>query len=228
MEFTGERFVAGMGGQIALEHIHRYNLAAHLCANKRVLDIASGEGYGTHKLSKVASHVIGVDISKEAVDHATRTYANPIMRQVCNLEFRQGSCTDIPVDSHSIDVVVSFETLEHIVEHATFLNAVKRVLAPGGILIISTPDHYEYSVRPNYQNVYHLKELSYEEFRSLMQQHFKFFTMLKQRVQNNQSIITWEDSKKILPMYWIAIASDYQDLEGPVVQHVPSHSLDVN
>lgn len=223
MDFTGERFVAGMGGQIALEHIHRYNLAKHLCVNKRVLDIASGEGYGSNKLAQVASHVIGVDISKEAVEHATKAYAGRN-----NLVYHQGSCTDIPVDNHSIDVVVSFETLEHIVEHETFMQAVKRVLAPGGILIISTPDHYEYSVRPHYQNPFHVKELSLDEFRNLVRQYFMFCTMLKQKAERNQSIVTCEDSKAILPMYWIAIASDVVDVEAPIAQLLPSHSLEVN
>lgn len=63
MEYTGERFVPEQQGNIELEHLHRYLCAAELSAQKDVLDIASGEGYGSSILARVARSVIGVDIS---------------------------------------------------------------------------------------------------------------------------------------------------------------------
>ena len=65
LEFTGERFVPGISGEIEIEHVHRYLLAAHMSADKDVLDIACGEGYGSHVLAQAARSVCGVDIDEK-------------------------------------------------------------------------------------------------------------------------------------------------------------------
>ncbi|EQD40061.1 Methyltransferase type 11, partial [mine drainage metagenome] len=102
MEFTGERFVPEVHGDIELEHLHRYLLACKAVAGKTVLDIASGEGYGSAILARTAHEVIGVDISKEAISHAQAKY------KAKNIKFRVGSCLAIPLKDTSVDVVVSF------------------------------------------------------------------------------------------------------------------------
>jgi O-antigen biosynthesis protein len=60
MDFTGERYIPSVKGNIELEHWHRYLLARELCRGKDVLDLASGEGYGSAMLSGVANSVAGV------------------------------------------------------------------------------------------------------------------------------------------------------------------------
>ena len=82
LEWTGERYLPEIGGTIALEHIHRYLMARELAKDKDVLDIACGEGYGSVMLAEIARHVSGVDISAEAVAHATEKY------QKENLQFK--------------------------------------------------------------------------------------------------------------------------------------------
>ena len=119
---------------------------------QRVLDIASGEGYGSDLLAEVAEYVVGVDIAHEVVRHARVRYRRP------NLAFAAGDCVAIPLASQSIDVVVSFETLEHHDRHADMMQEVKRVLRPGGLLIISSPDRHEYSEVPDTRS-YHAHEL---------------------------------------------------------------------
>ncbi len=123
----------------SVEHLHRYALAADICGGKDVLDIASGEGYGSNLLAQAAKTVIGVDISTEAIDQAKAKYVRP------NLRFLRGAADAIPLDSSSIDVVVSFETLEHHDKHEEMLSEIKRILRPNGLLIISTPDKRFYS-----------------------------------------------------------------------------------
>src|SRR5258708_15934922 len=104
----GERFLPElMHGEIELEHLHRYRFAGQFLADKEVLDIACGEGYGSALLAKVARNVIGVDVAQQAIDHARGKYG------AANLEFRVGSCARIPLEDKSVDVVVSFETIEH-------------------------------------------------------------------------------------------------------------------
>ena len=76
MEFTGERYVPSLDGQIKYEHLHRYALCLEFTTGKSVLDIASGEGYGSALLAKVAESVVGVDISAEAVEYAQQQYSS--------------------------------------------------------------------------------------------------------------------------------------------------------
>jgi ubiquinone/menaquinone biosynthesis C-methylase UbiE len=125
LEWTGERYLPGVRGEIELEHLHRYALARELARGKSVLDIACGEGYGADLLAAVAAQVIGVDLSEEVVEHARRKYGN---RR--NVQFRLGSCSAIPVGDASVDLVVSFETIEHHADHDEMMQEIKRVFDP--------------------------------------------------------------------------------------------------
>ena len=152
LQWTGERYLPEVKGMIELEHYHRYLFSLPFCKNKTVLDIASGEGYGTYLLSQQSKKIIGVDIDKDAIGHAKNKY------EICeNITFIHGSCLDIPVSKNSIDVVVSFETIEHIYEHEIFLREIKRVLKKDGILVISTPDKYTYTDIVEHKNIFHKK-----------------------------------------------------------------------
>ena len=146
MEFTGERFLPTVSGEIELEHMHRYLQAKELAVNKSVLDIACGEGYGSALLATVANNVIGVDISEQAIKHASAQY------KASNLKYIHGSCSLIPLPDACIDLVVSFETIEHHVEHESMMLEIRRVLKPDGVLIISSPDRRHYSIDRNYSN----------------------------------------------------------------------------
>src|SRR5687768_490230 len=130
---TGERMVTSIFNYVAIDHLHRYAVAAQLAKDKDVLDIASGEGYGSNLLSKLSKSVIGVDISSEAVLHAKEKYTN------INLEFKEGAADKIPLQDCSVDMVVSFETIEHHDLHDKMLQEIKRVLRPEGMVIISSP-----------------------------------------------------------------------------------------
>jgi len=224
MSFTGERYVPEAHGNIELEHLHRYLFACNAAAGKTVLDIASGEGYGSAMLARAAFKVTGVDISQEAVSHAQAKY------KAKNLEFRQGSCSAIPLDDASVDVVVSFETIEHHEQHEVMMREIKRVLRPDGVLVISCPDKLEYSDKPGYRNEYHIKELYRDEFESLLGLHFKNHSIYGQRVIYGSAILcedgsnpveSYELADKTLAatsgichaIYMIAVASD-ADLPG--------------
>ncbi|MGE3509529.1 MAG: glycoside hydrolase family 99-like domain-containing protein [Vicinamibacterales bacterium] len=217
LPFTGERYVPDVGGNIRLEHLHRYVLAREYCRGHRVLDIASGEGYGSAMLADVAARVTGVDISPEAVSHAREAYTQ------ANLEFLVGECAAIPLPDASVDVVVSFETLEHHGQHDLMMREVRRVLAPGGTLVISTPDKREYSDKPSYANPYHVRELYREEFERLLKGYFAHVKVLGQRIAGGS--LLWpvngppegfdgreqQDGQEISlqpPLYVIGVASD--------------------
>ncbi len=177
LKVTGERLVTNSYfGHIGMyEHLHRYALALELASGKVVLDIASGEGYGSNLLAGVASKVIGVDVSEEAIIHANEKYKKD------NLEYLLGSTSAIPLPDSSIDLYVSFETIEHHDEHLQMMMEAKRVLKPNGILILSSPEKTIYQKRDP-SNPFHIKEITLEELETLISTNFKYHESFAQRV----------------------------------------------
>ena len=219
MDFTGERFVPGLGGNIELEHEHRYRFCLDIVEGGRVLDIASGEGFGSAMMAERAAFVWGVDIDAQAVAHATKTY------RAENLRFLPGSCTAIPLPDASVDVVVSFETIEHHDAHDEMMKEIRRVLRPGGAVVISSPDKRTYSDERAFHNAFHVKELYAEEFAALLQGNFAHVAIFAQRIVYGSAILRQDGSGEIRsysvgskdqapglkdPIYQIAVASDDQ------------------
>lgn len=167
IEFTGERFVPTEQGVIRQEHLHRYAWCLPLVKGKDVLDVASGEGYGSAMLAANARSVRGVDISHDAVAHAAERYA-----ALPNLAYVQGSAAAIPLADDSVDVVVSFETIEHLMEQEEMMAEIRRVLRPDGIVVMSSPNKEVYSDRAGYHNDFHVKELYQAEFEALVGRYF--------------------------------------------------------
>jgi ubiquinone/menaquinone biosynthesis C-methylase UbiE len=176
LPFTGERFIPGTQGEIWVEHWHRYHFAARWCEGKRVLDVACGEGYGSALLARGAAHVTGVDISPEAVAHAKKAYA-----LLANAQFVCAPCTALPLADASVDVAVTFETIEHISGQAEFLNEIARVLKPDGVLVLSCPNKLEYSDKRNFANEFHVKELYRDELAALVGARFPHLAWYGQR-----------------------------------------------
>ncbi|GAB4179440.1 MAG: hypothetical protein Kow0020_15580 [Wenzhouxiangellaceae bacterium] len=176
LPFTGERFTPECVREIRYEHWHRYAWAAGLVSGRRVLDCACGEGYGTRLLAERAAFVDGVDIDHDTVAHATQRYAHP------RVAFHQASALALPFDDHSHDIVVSFETLEHLAEQDALLAEFRRVLKPDGFLILSTPDKRVYSDLTGYRNEFHVRELYRDEFEALVGAHFPALRLFGQKL----------------------------------------------
>ncbi|WP_125722356.1 class I SAM-dependent methyltransferase [Flavobacterium ustbae] len=221
--WTGERLETFILTRDAIEHLHRYAIVSDYITNKVVLDIACGEGYGSNLMSKDASFVYGVDIDDDTIGKAKLKYNEE------NLEFRVGSADKIPLESNSVDVVVSFETLEHHDKHEEMMLEVKRVLRKDGILIISTPDKLHYSDDRNFNNKFHIKELYKNDFKELVLRHFHKMQLLTQVYCGGISSIQDESNQMevnvfsgnystiknefIKPLYLIIIASDTNFVE---------------
>lgn len=181
MNFTGERFVPSAVDDLELEieHLQRYLSIVDLIKDKVVLDAASGEGYGSYILSQKSARVTGIDLSEDAIEHAKKTYKR------FNLSFEHASIEKLPFQDQSFDVVVSFETIEHVDENIqqSFLNEIKRVLKKDGLLIMSTPNKYIYSDRVNYKNEFHVKEFYVEEFKTFLSKYFSFVDIYYQNYE---------------------------------------------
>ncbi len=158
------------------EHWHRYHYLLPVAAGRRVLDVACGAGYGSALLRQTAATVHGVDISAEAIAHARGLYAAD-----ANLQFSEASCTALPFADGSFDLVVSFETIEHIEAQAAFLDEVRRVLTPEGVFVVSSPNKAEYSDRRGFSNEFHVRELYRDEFEALLSPRFMHRRWLGQR-----------------------------------------------
>lgn len=171
---TGERMVPESTDRFTFwEHVYRYAFACGFVPGKRVLDIACGEGYGAAALQRAgAAHVTGVDISEEVCQHARERYG---------IEARTGNAESIPLTNESVDVVVSFETIEHVPFPLRFLEECARVLAPGGRLIISTPNKPVYSGPGRPVNPFHCSEMTESEFTSALKKRFTGIRLYTQR-----------------------------------------------
>lgn len=216
--WTGERLETYIFNETAIEHIHRYAIAGEFVENKQVLDIACGEGYGSNLLIEKASAVTGVDIDPKTIERAQRKYNNS------KLNFLTGDVRNIPCTDNIFDIVISFETLEHIEEHNEMMAEIKRVLKPDGLLIISTPDKYFHSDAKTIKSKFHVKELYKEEFGSLIKQFFSNVIFLQQKSMFCSAILPAENSEHLFfyegdfqkieksdslnPVFYIAIASD--------------------
>lgn len=146
------------------EHMERYVLAGHLIRGRNTaVDLACGTGYGTSYLSqRSVKQIIGIDIEEDVVAYAQSAYAVP----AGGLTFCTGGADSIPIAKRSIDAFVSFETIEHVPNPARFLAEVRRVLKPGGMLVLSTPNKRLSSRRA--RNPYHISELYLEELQEML------------------------------------------------------------
>ena len=197
LNWTGERYIPEMEpGIIHYEHLHRYKFAKEFVKDKIVLDLACGEGYGSFLMADTAKKVIGIDIDKETIEHASLKYLRD------NLKFVSGSMTNIPLDGEKIfDIIVCFEAIEHIKEQEQLIKEVKRLLKKDGILIISTPNAYIYSQKPGYnifQNPFHLKEMRYEEFGEILKTNFKEIFIYGQKVYPASNIFPIFNSNNLV------------------------------
>ena len=173
-EFTGERVIPGeVDADLWNEHVARYWFAVRMTRGRRVLDAGCGSGYGADVLAREAREVLGVDISGDAIDYARQHY------RADNLRFERASCLRIPAPDGSFDLVVAFELIEHLADWRAFLREVRRVLAPSGQFLVSTPNRLYYAearaaLGPN---PFHVHEFEYGEFQCELEAVFPHVTL---------------------------------------------------
>jgi SAM-dependent methyltransferase len=158
LKATGERVIPAQQREelVYAEHIARYRFSAQFARGRRVLDAGSGEGYGAALLNAAgAASIVGLDFDKEAISHASQRYG---------LDFVQGDIGRLPFADGSFDLIVCFETIEHVSDGPRAVAEFRRVLSEDGLLIISTPNRDEYLV----ENEFHEREYSPTELDGLL------------------------------------------------------------
>ncbi len=158
------------------DHLPRYLFAAEYAKGARVLDAATGTGYGAAILVDFgAIDVQAVDASAEAVEVARRRYGNERIR------FFQDNCETLEQVRGPVDLICSLETIEHIERPEKFLAAAVRLLSPDGALLCSTPDRATSGAadaQPS--NPFHIREWYRHEFAAPLS---PFFESIDMRVQ---------------------------------------------
>lgn len=174
MESTYERLTLGtFHALIENEHLARYRFAMGFVEGKLVADIACGSGYGTQMLaSSGALSVHGMDLSEEAVAFCRHRY------NAINATYTAADAQKLTsVKDSQFDIVVSFETIEHMPDVEAYLDEMVRILHPGGVFLVSTPDRrissvmYRFLGRP--QNKYHVREYAQRDLLDLLSTRFE-------------------------------------------------------
>lgn len=176
--FKGERLdsKSALARNNLLEHLARYGLVQGKRRSSAVLDIGCGSGHGTYALSKRFSSVVGVDVSRDAIDYAKKNWNN------ANIRYLVGSGTRIPFARGTFDISVAFEVFEHISDWKGFLSELRRVTRRGGRVYISTPNKNLYSpgtLKPI--NPYHCFEMTPEQFSEALGDFFEIESLMGQR-----------------------------------------------
>ena len=165
------------------EHLHRYRFAKEYVKGRKVLDLASGEGDGDFMLSEDANEVIGMDTDELVIRRASSNNARE------NLKFIKGSITDVPIKGEKIfDVIVCFRPPQGIEEWDKLMKEVKRLIIDDGIFVASVPNQYFSLDQSNYQPPTHLRGLSIDEFRGLLNRYFENTILYGQKVYPSSNI----------------------------------------
>jgi SAM-dependent methyltransferase len=180
VQFTGERVVPGAPGceRAYQEHMARYMFASEYTSGKLVLDAGCGTGYGSGFLAREGARcVVGIDISPDAIDYSRRFYGGS------KATFLVMDCTKLGFPPAGFDVVVSLEVIEHLADFRSHVAEARRVLTPGGMLVISTPNRLTYTAdMPEPWNPFHVREFAPKEFEQLLAEHFHDVKLYGQRV----------------------------------------------
>jgi SAM-dependent methyltransferase len=163
LPLTGERTVPGLAEENYWFRRHEvvYQRLAQRCAGRDVLEAGCGEGYGADLLADVATRVIGLDYDEQTVAHVRARYPR--------IDMRHGNLAELPLSAGDVDVVVNFQVIEHLWDQAQFVTECHRVLRPGGVLLMSTPNRITFSPgRDTPLNPFHTRELNAAELTELL------------------------------------------------------------
>ncbi len=167
---TGERIIPTKENEVSVvfsRHFFTYRYASKYVVDKTVLDIGCGTGYGCHLLAGQAKHVTGIDYDIGAIEYCKAKYSG------ANIEFIHTDASNLP-STNLFDVAVSFQVIEHIADVDNFIVQMKKRVTPGGMILITTPNSKTSNTGVS-DNPFHVNEMNYVQFYTVMKKHFPKF-----------------------------------------------------
>ncbi|MEI8083817.1 MAG: class I SAM-dependent methyltransferase, partial [Actinomycetes bacterium] len=161
-----------------MRHLFAYIAAAErLPPHATVLEIGTGEGYGGNLLRTRGLKLIGTDLSMQALRHAREVYTD--------IPFCAADGMALPFPAAMFDAIVSFQVVEHVPQVSRYLQEAGRVLKPGGLLILTTPNR-DLRLLPFQMpwNPYQLREYTARGLARALQHHFRHVAILGVSAKN--------------------------------------------
>jgi SAM-dependent methyltransferase len=185
---AGERTVPGIWHEnywlrrheVVYEHVGELVDQVHRALGRApvVLDAGCGEGYGTTMLAVGDTRTLALDYDAWTAQHLAIRYPDlPALR---------ANLVGLPLRDRSVDVLVSLQTIEHLWDQPRFVTECARVLRPGGLLVLSTPNRHTFP--PG--NVFHHRELDADELGELLTPTFDAVEVLG--VHHGPRLRAWE------------------------------------
>ena len=212
-----DRFYSIVEYLVFLRHLAAYEYVLSLIDSKMaVIDYGSGEGYGTRLLSEKCATITGLDINQMSINHARTKYQNT----TCTFDLFDGKT--IPREDNSIDMVISFQVIEHVPDVRAYLTEIERVLKNGGLFICTTPNRL-YRLRPGEKpwNPYHLREYTPDELKSELQSVFNDTSLLgvhgtdeAHRIEVERAQVNWTLKSKLARNTPDVIKSSIKRIKG--------------
>jgi SAM-dependent methyltransferase len=149
-----------------LGHLAQYEWAGSFCQGARVCEVGCGFGYGTALIAQVAEKIVGIDIEPRLVEQL-QGLAND------NMQFLLYDGRRVPMPDNSVDVCLSIHVIEHVSDPEAFLREQKRIVRPGGRVLLATPNGAR-RLLPGQRpwNPYHLREYTPATLSRLMAAEF--------------------------------------------------------
>jgi SAM-dependent methyltransferase len=204
LEPTGERMVVEQYQSseedhvIYLMHTAAYRFAESFACGKRVLDFGCGSGYGADRIAAIASEVRAVDVAEDAIAYARQHFDRP------NLRFdRIEAPSRLPFEDGSFDTVLSFQVLEHVRDTTHYLSEIRRVLVPGGCLVVVTPNR-QTRLLPLQKpwNRWHVREYSWRTLRDVLR---PYFTQVEIQHMSGRPAVVDIELRRCRRVRWLAL-----------------------
>ena len=161
IKHSHERADDSMANNVTYQRcLYAYDFAVPYIKDKKVADVGCGLAYGTSLMATHASEITGIDYDSDTIATNKNRY-----RQIVNLDFIQSSVPPLPLANNSIDVVTAFQFIEHIHKRKEFIKDALRVLRPGGVLLMTTPNARKSLAR----NPFHVHEYTFDEMMKELQ-----------------------------------------------------------
>jgi len=238
LEPTGERMILDRykasleDYAIYLMHVATYEFAEQHTRGLRVLDFGCGSGYGSAQIARTAAKVVGVDVAEDAISYARQKFGG------ANLEFQRiEPDARLPFADASFDTVLSFQVLEHVRDVDNYLKEIRRVLVPGGRLVLATPDRSTRLLpfqRP--WNRWHVHEYSRTELSRVVSRHFRNVSVMGMTATRELLKVELDRCRRVkwlslpftlplMPDRWrVAALNTVHRLRGPGIAKGPEQS----